>query len=278
MARLKNVQNNFKKLLTLTCGSAKLVPHTVTSNNTNNTKMKKTLLIAAAALAAGVISTQAQPVYSQNIVGYANVVTPVAGNNYLLAVPFKIGVSNGANEVFGSSLPDFTQILIWSPTSSSYALYQTDSGSATGWDDNNFNPVPSPSLPVGQGFFLVPSSANITNTFVGNVAISPGTSNIMTFPSAGNNYLVGNVVPYAGSVTNGSNAGGGINLNGLADFTQVLIWNTAGSSFTLYQTDSGSATGWDDNNFNPVTPPSLAVGQGFFVVPSQANEQWIQGL
>jgi hypothetical protein len=240
--------------------------------------MKKTLLIAAAALAAGVISTQAQPVYSQNVVGYANVVTPVAGNNYLLAVPFTIGASNGANEVFGSTLPDFTQILIWSPTSSSYALFQTDSGSGTGWDDKDFNPVPAPVLPVGQGFFLVPSAGNITNTFVGSVALSVGTSNVMTLPSAGNNYLVGNVVPYAGSVTNGNNSGGGINLNGLADFSQVLIWDTPSSSFTLYQTDSGSATGWDDKDFNPVAPPSINVAQGFFIVPSEANAKWIQGL
>ena len=34
--------------------------------------MKKTLLMAAAALAAGIITSQAQPVYSQNIVGYVN--------------------------------------------------------------------------------------------------------------------------------------------------------------------------------------------------------------
>jgi len=34
---VKNVQRFLKKLLTLTGDSAKLVPHTVTSNNTNNT-------------------------------------------------------------------------------------------------------------------------------------------------------------------------------------------------------------------------------------------------
>jgi len=40
--------------------------------------MKKTLLIAAAALAAGIISTQAQ-VYSQNVVGYVNQPIPAGG-------------------------------------------------------------------------------------------------------------------------------------------------------------------------------------------------------
>jgi hypothetical protein len=63
--------------------------------------MRKTLLMAAATLAAGVISSQAAGVYSQNIVGYVNVASPTAGNSYLLSVPFAIGVSNGANEVLG---------------------------------------------------------------------------------------------------------------------------------------------------------------------------------
>jgi hypothetical protein len=238
--------------------------------------MKKTLLIAAAALAASVISSQAQ-VYSQNIVGYANVVAPTAGNNYLISVPFKIGVSNGANEVFGSSLPDFSQVLIWNPLTSIFTLYQSDSGSATGWDNNNFDPVPAPVLPVGQGFFFVPTAA-VTNTFAGTIAVNVGSTNQMTLPTAGNNYLVGSVIPYAGSVTNGANTGGGINLNGLADFTQVLIWSPITSSFTLYQTDSGSATLWDDNNFDPIAAPTLTVGQAFFIVPTASNAKWNQGL
>ncbi len=61
----------------------------------------KTLLIAAAALAAGVISSQAQ-VYSANIVGYANVVCP-ASTLVLLANPLDNG-TNTANDVFASLL------------------------------------------------------------------------------------------------------------------------------------------------------------------------------
>jgi len=238
--------------------------------------MRKTLLIAAAALAASVISSEAQ-VYSQNIVGYANNAAPVAGNNYLIEVPFVIGVSNGANEVFGTSLPDFSQVLIWNPNTSIFTLFQSDSGSATGWDDNNFNSVPAPVLPVGQGFFFVPS-APVTNTFAGAVAVSVGSTNQTVLPVAGDNYLIGSVIPYAGSVTNGSNTGGGLNFNGIADFTQVLIWSPTASTFTLYQTDASSSTGWDDNNFNPVPAPTLSVGQAFFCVPSAANVKWTQGL
>jgi len=117
--------------------------------------MKKTLLIAAAALAASLISSQAQ-VYSQNVVGYANISTTQVGANYLLAVPFKVGVSNGANEVFGSALPDFSTISTWSVAGNSYTVYYSDSGSPSGWDDVNFGPVGAPIIPVGQGFFLEP--------------------------------------------------------------------------------------------------------------------------
>ena len=239
--------------------------------------MKKTLLIVAAALAASVISSQAQ-VYSQNVVGYANVVTPGASVNYLLTCPFKIGVSNGANEVFGTSLPEFSTILIWSSATSSYTLYQTDTSSGTGWSDSGFTPVGAPVLPVGQGFFLSPSANNITNTFVGAVAVNVGTSNVMTLVNASVNYLVGPVVPYAGSVTNGNNSGGGINLNALPEFSTVLIWSSGSSSYTLFQTDTSSPTGWSDSGFTPISAPSVTVGQGFFVSPSGNNAKWTVGL
>ena len=73
--------------------------------------MRKTLLIAAAALASSVISSQAG-VYSQNIVGYVNVPTINPAYDYALSVPFTIGASNGANEVFpGTALPEYSQTL-----------------------------------------------------------------------------------------------------------------------------------------------------------------------
>jgi hypothetical protein len=238
--------------------------------------MKKTLLIAAAALAASVISSQAQ-VYSQNIVGYANIPTPASGAQYLIAVPFKVGVTNGANEVFGSTLPDFSTLLVWSTAANNYTLYYADSGSATLWDDSNFTPINAPLLPVGQGFFLSPSGNNVTNTFAGAIAINVGTSNVMSLPTAGAQYLVSPVVPYAGSLTNGTSSGGGANLNGLPDFSTVLVWSTAANNYTLYYSDSGSGTLWDDSNFTPVAAPNVQVGQGFFVSPSGAAT-WTTGL
>jgi len=233
--------------------------------------MKKTLLMAAAALAAGVISSQAG-VYSQNIVGYVNVPTITPGNSYLLSVPFTIGVSNGANEVFGTTLADFTQVLLWNEVTGTYTTYQTDSGSATGWDDGGFSTIAPPVLPVGKGFFLIPSAA-VTNTFAGAIAVSVGSTNKVTLATAGLSYLVGEAVPYGGAATNSS-----VNLNGLADFTQVLIWNAASGTYTTFQTDSGSSTGWDDGGFSTVAPPSIAPGQAFFLIPSANNAVWSQSL
>lgn len=241
----------------------------------------KTLLMSAAALlAAGIVSTQAQtPVYSQNVVGYASIATPSSGVNYLITVPFAIGVSNGANEVFGSNLPDFSSLLVWNNTHSGYIQYYSDSTSPSGWDDVNFAPTTAPLLPVGVGFFLNPSGPNVTNTFAGTVSINVGTSNKMTFASSGVNYLVASVVPYAGAVTNGNNSTGGANLNGLPDFSSILVWNNTHTGYVLYYSDSTSPSLWDDANFAPLSsPPSISVGQAFFLNVSSAPYTWTTGL
>jgi len=241
--------------------------------------IKKTLLVAAAALAAGIISSQAQ-VYSQNVVGYANVSTP-NGGTYLVTVPFKVGVSNGANEVWPApggnpTIPDFSTLLLWN--GAGYDSFLSDSTSSSLWDDGNGNPIPnSPVLPVGQGFFLVPSGST-TNTFAGAVAVNVGTSNNMVLANGGT-YLVAPAVPYGGSVTNGNNSTGGANLSsngGLPDFSTLLIWT--GSGYTSFLSDSGSTSLWDDGNGNPIpTAPTISVGQGFFIVPSD-NFTWKVGL
>ena len=97
----------------------------------------------------------------------------------------------------------------------------------------------------------------------------------MSLPNGGT-YLVGAAVPYAGSVSNGTASGGGLNLNSLPDASSVLKWN--GSGYTTYVADSGSPSGWDDASFNPlVAPPTLNVGQGFFIIPA-GNYTWQTGL
>ena len=242
--------------------------------------MKKTLLIAAAALAAGIISTQASSVYSQNVVGYANVVTP-NGGTYLITVPFVIGTSNGANEVWplvggNPTLPDSSQLLIWN--GSGYDTYLSDSGSPSLWDDYTGSSIPNaPLLPVGKGFFLIPN-ADTTNTFTGSIAVQTGTTNNVLLGNGGT-YLVGCAIPYAGAITNGTSTGGGpalSSLNGLPDSSQLLIWTGAG--YTTYLSDSGSPSLWDDYTGSSIpAPPSISVGQSYFIIPN-ADFTWTVGL
>jgi hypothetical protein len=240
----------------------------------------KTLLIAAAAaLAAGIVSTQAQ-VYSQNIVGYVN--TPTAnGGTYAITVPFSVGVSNGVNEIWPlvggvPSIPDFSTLLIW--TGNNYTTYVSDSTSPTLWDDASFAPLSfDPVLPVGEAFFLIPS-ASTTNTFVGTVAVNVGATNNTTYANGGT-YFVAPVVPYGGYVTNGTSTGGGdalSSLNGLPDFSTMLVWT--GNNYNTYVSDSSSASLWDDASFAPLpAPPTINVGQGFFLIPS-ATYTWTVGV
>lgn len=240
----------------------------------------KSLLLAGAALALSLATSQATPVYSQNVVGYANV--PMVNNStYLLTIPFTIGNSNGANEVWPLSggnptIPDFSEMLIWN--GAGYDGYLSDSSSGSLWDDLDYNALPgAPVIPVGGAFFMIPT-ANVTSTFAGSVAVPIGGSKTVTLL---NNvtYMLSCYVPYSGAVNAGTSAGGGPALNaanGLPDFSELLIWN--GGGYDGYLSDSGSGSGWDDLDYNAlVTAPSIGVAQGFFLIPT-GNFTWTVGL
>ena len=244
----------------------------------------KTLLIAAAALVAGVISSNAQ-IYSVNDAGTVSIVAP-GGGTYLIAIPFNIGVSNGDNEIWPLSptlqptLPDYSSILIWDPNSLSYTTYISDSTSPSLWDDGGFSPLSgAPTLPVGEGFFLVPNG-DTTLKFVGQVAVDNGTSNKVLL-AGGGTYLVGSAVPYGGAVTNGNNTTGGVNLSingGLPDYSSLLTWDPNALSYTTYISDSTSGSLWDDSGYSALpAPPTTSVGQGVFLVPS-SDFTWDVGL
>jgi len=247
----------------------------------------KTLLLSAAALlVAGVVSTQAQPVYSQNIVGYATVPTTNASSYYMMTVPFAIGVSNGANEVFGlaanpNALPNGTEILTFNVMSQNYVISYYDPTTTPPWWDSaneNYN-VPTPALPAGMGFFLLPSGP-VTNTFAGTIALNVGSTNKFAMTNASSYYLMGSLVPYAGAVTNGSAGGGGIDLNALPNGTEVLTFDVPSQSYIISYFDPTTfpTPWWDSANENYNVPaPVVSVGQGFFVLPS-GNYTWTNSL
>jgi hypothetical protein len=201
----------------------------------------KTLLIAAAALAATVISSEAQ-VYSQNVVGYVNVYLP-AGQQILVSNP----LDDGTNTVtsLGANLANKSIIQTWNGT----GFTPSQKGGGV-WTTNT-------PIPVGTGFFIK-SFTTITNTFVGNVVPFSGVSTTNSLP-AGQLVLVGSTVPFAGNLTDTNlNIG-----NSLANKSIIQVWN--GSGFTPSQKGGGVWT----TNLN------LSVAQGFFVKSFTATN-WVQ--
>ena len=210
-----------------------------------------------------------------------------AGGTFALTVPFVIGQSNGANEIWPlmqdnvtPTLPDSSTLLIW--TGTKYVTYVSDSGSPTLWDMfDGSTPTNAPILKVGQGFFLTPGGAT-TNVFAGTIAVNVGTSNKTVL--AGGTFFVAPAVPYGGSVTNGNltTGVGGPNLwspdgtLGLPDSSTLLVWT--GTKYVTYVSDSGSPTYWDMfDGSTPTNAPNINVGQAVFLTPG-GTFNWVDGL
>jgi hypothetical protein len=247
--------------------------------------MRKTLLIAAAALAASVISSQAQ-VYSQNIVGYVNV--PTAAGYTVLSAPLDYGNGDSATNFLDtvSGAQDGNIVLTWAGTK--YTQVAVDSTSATGFSDPvTFVAKPAPILPPGTGFLLNNLNPSNTITFVGTVKVGgPGAAtNVVgvatNILSNGTTYIFpASALPIGGGITSVlqlQNPGGAI------DGSVVLIPNIVGGAVHGYvQTafDSTSATGFSD----PVTfvakpEPVIPVGGSFlFNNQSGAPISWVQSL
>jgi hypothetical protein len=263
--------------------------------------MKKTLLIAAAALAAGVISSQAQ-VYSQNIVGYVNVslqpgftflsnpldsqsggVVNNAATN-VISNPFNSGTQSGPL--------DGSQLLLWNGVG--YNTYYFDSNpgdTTTGFTDSNGNPLPTPTLSSGVGFYINNVSTGTNQvTIVGAVRGTTGTaiSTTNVIPNQAFTF-VGSGLPIGGDIETNlmlSNPFNATTQSGPLDGSKVLIpnYNAAGIlvSYTTYVFDSNTGdttTGFTDNNGNPLPAPIIPVGGAFFF-NNNANTtiNWVQNL
>jgi len=256
--------------------------HGKQNNNTQTLQMKKTLLIAAAALAAGIISTQASSVYSQNIVGYINTTVPANGFA-LVGNQLNLDGTNGISQVFGSGLVsdvnavNNTAIYLWLPGVQQYQSLQyfnatdaaADWGGPAGFYDGGGTYYNNP-LPPGQAAFLlnVNNSTPLTNTFTGTV---PQGTNIMTTVPGFNLYSLSSPV-----VTNLCDPNGG-NYTGVSDVNavnndQVYLWVPSVQQYQALQyfdttdaaADWGGPAGFYDGGgtFYNVAPK---VGEGFFI-------------
>lgn len=213
----------------------------------------KTLLVAAVALAAGILTSQAQ-VYSQNVVGYANVVLKGGGHYTLVGNPLDNGAGNSATNLIdpNGTLPNKSQILTWNGSTFNIATKALGSWTA------------DPSIAPGTGFFVyLPATqvADVTNTFVGSIVVPSGGSVTNVIPTGYS--LWSSPIPYAGDLTTDTN------LNIYPALTvnksQILTWN--GSTYNISTLALGSWT----------ASANVKVGDGFFIFQKAATStNWVE--
>jgi hypothetical protein len=194
-------------------------------------------------------------------VGYVNKV--ITGNQYsMLNSP----LSNGANDaaaIFGTQLPDGTQLYQWNGANFVVSTYDTTIGADTNnwYNGDESATAPTPVILPGQGYFLF-AFHNFTNTFTGSVVVGPGV-NTNNFALANQYNMLGSLLPIAGSVDS-------TNINFFPpDGTQLYQWN--GSSYTVstYDTSIGAdVNNWYNGDESATAPtPTVSVGEGLFVFP-----------
>jgi hypothetical protein len=220
----------------------------------------KTLAIAAATLAVGAITSQAQ-VYSQNIVGYINYLSPTNAPGFdLVCNPLDNG-TNSIKSLFASA-PGGSLIQVWNTASQSFLAFTYTAGH---WKTNNVS-ADSFVIPPGTGFFIqVAGSTQLTNTFAGTIAVPTGVT--VTNNIANAFTLVGSKIPYSDTVSNAAT----VNITGVPGGMGLQAWNVASQSFQAYTYSGGK---WKLNGVANV--PVINVGQGFFLYQASGSYNWVQ--
>ena len=259
--------------------------------------MKKTLLMIAAALAAGVISTQAQ-VYSQNVVGYYNITVPAHGyyffGNQLVSGSDANQTNNDVNTVlstgFISDSTGVTNSLLYVWTGSGYGTiltYFNQSDANTYWGVNQagwydgLGTRSTIAIKQGVGAFVYNGAGiPMTNTVTGTV---PQGTNVVTITAGYNTYAI-----YEPVATNIDSVLTGF--PGTSDSTGVnndVYYGWTGSGFgtilTYFNQSDANAywgvnqAGWYDglgSNQSGNTALWPKVGQGFMIHHIGASVQW----
>ena len=231
--------------------------------------------MTAAALAAGVISSQAQgTVYSQNVVGYVNISIP-AHASQMIANQLDTG-SNTLDNVFqGTGLSSTkTEVLEWNGAGYNVYTYLNCSASPSSpgvagfWNATQTAEVGATNyLQPGQGIFVLNGSASTaTIPTVGQVV--QGT-NVYTVAAGANIYSVPQ--PLAGLPIDQSP----VNFPVVSTKTEYLQWTGSGYNTYTYlncsasPTSPGQAGFWNatqtiDEDTNPAAWP--VAGGSFFIL------------
>ena len=230
--------------------------------------------MAAAALAAGIITSQAQPVYSQNIVGYVNI--PLVAGQLQVVAPALDADGTGTNStittVFGTNNVSIGDVIFaFNGVGYDVLNYKTVGHGATavtGWYlgsalDNSYP------LNPGEAVFYS-SAANETNTQVGVVLQGTNLPNAY-IAGAGGISLVSSVVPLAGGLTTqlGYNPSIGdvvFSYNGLG--YDVYNYKTVGHGAT-------AVTGWYLGS--TLAEPQIPIGGGVWLQPATST-QWVESF
>jgi len=205
----------------------------------------KTLLLTAV-LGVATAATSMGQVFSQNIVGYVNVVLRPGFN--LIANPLN-GTNNGINTVIPN--PGVGSILYKFSNPGGFNQIAENAGAGV-WDLNL-------TLAPGEGAFIsVP--ALTTNTFVGEVITGTTTNNIPTGFS-----IRSSIVPQSAAL----DGAGGLGFPATAGDLIFRFSNTAGYVGGIFESAGGGL--WDP------AAPVPAVGESFWVQNnSGAAKQWIR--
>jgi hypothetical protein len=249
-------------------------------------------------MAVGVATSMAQT-YSQNVVGYYNIVIP-AHHFQLVANQLKNGsdanqTNNNVSTIFSGLVSDANGVnntTLYKWNGAGYNVYQyftiADADAWFGLDSGNGfydaigNLITTP-LNQGSGSFLSNPSANaITNTVTGNVV--QGT-NVISITTGYNIYSF--VPPVAGGI---ATTNGFANFPGTSDPNDVnndTLYQWNGSGYNVYQyftiADADAWFGLDSGNgfydaIGNLVPANIPVGQAFFIHHFTAPVSWTNSL
>ena len=200
----------------------------------------KTLLLAAATLAAGLATSTAQTVYSQNVVGYINQVIPVGFSMIANQVDYDgTGTNNTLANVLPSP-PNYTHVYKFTGTGYAIANYYN------GWNDSSMT------LNPGEGAFINNLSGSpITNTFVGTVLQGTFTNAVPAGFS-----IKGYNVPISGAIST-------VLQYPVANYDHIYTWT--GTNYVIYNYFNG---------WGSLGEPTINVGQSFFI-NRLASTNWV---
>jgi len=267
--------------------------------------MKKTLLMAAAALAAGVITSQAQ-VYSQNVVGYVNQTIPAGGYQIIGSQLINGSDANATNGDVNATLING---LISDPNdppsagTNSQMIYWNGSGFTTFYYFNQADATTWEGAASPAGWYLpsgAQASVNLQNghaTFIYNHSLIPMTVTTVGTVFQGTNvvtinpgYNMINLLPPISTnvVNNGTSYALPLNLTSdpndppaLTKQDGIVYWNGSGYT-TFYYFNQADATTWEGaaspagfylpSGAAMTAQPS--VNQGFFLWHLGSAIQW----